>query len=350
MTRKILFLYTELAAYFLACIRELKNRNTNVHIVRYAVNKEAPFSFDETGNLHFYDRNNYDEKQLIELAKKIKPDAILCCGWIDRAYLRVAKQWHRKIPTILLSDNQWIGTLKQHIAAKLSPFYLLNRFTHIWIPGKPQYRYALKLGFRNDNILTGFYSADFEHFHRIFKNTLEEKKNNFPQRFIFIGRYIQAKAVFDLWNAFIQLQNEHPNNWELWCIGTGELFDKRKLHDKIKHFGFIQPVDMINYLKKCGVFILPSCFEPWGVVVHEMAAAGFPMICSDKVGAASQFLIPDSNGYIFSSGEVGQLKACMQQFVDTGEDKILNMGKKSVALAQKITPQIWADTLMRIFE
>lgn len=350
MTRKILFLYSELAAYFLACIRELKNRNTEVHIVRYAVNKEAPFAFDETGNVHFYERDKYDEKQLTDLSKQIAPDALLCCGWIDRAYLRVAKFWYRKIPTILLVDNQWQGTWKQYIAGMLSPLYLLNRFSHIWIPGKPQYRYAIKLGFQPDNILTGFYSADFEHFYQIFRNTFDEKKNNFPRRFIYIGRYIRSKAIFDLWNAFIQLQNEYPNEWELWCIGTGELYDKRIQHPAIKHFGFIQPADMQNYLKQCSVFILPSSFEPWGVVVHEMAAAGFPLICSDKVGAASQFLSNNSNGFIFHSGDVVQLKECMRKSIEADINKMLEMSNKSVELAKKITPRIWTDTLWRILK
>ena len=41
----ILFLYTEIANYFLACVKEL-HKSADVAIVRWAVNEEAPFSFE----------------------------------------------------------------------------------------------------------------------------------------------------------------------------------------------------------------------------------------------------------------------------------------------------------------
>lgn len=46
---------------------------------------------------------------------------------------------------------------------------------------------------------------------------------------------------------------------------------------------------MTNLMKQCGVFILPSRIEPWGVVVHEFSAAGFPLLLSDQVGSAESF-------------------------------------------------------------
>ena len=54
----------------------------------------------------------------------------------------------------------------------------------------------------------------------LFDNYNKLKKNNNPKRFLFVGRYIKRKGILDLWNSFVQLNNEVSNNWELWCVGT----------------------------------------------------------------------------------------------------------------------------------
>ncbi len=44
------------------------------------------------------------------------------------------------------------------------------------------------------------------------------------------------------------------------------------------------------------VFALLSRREPWGVVVNEAAAAGLPLVLSDRVGAGADLLLPGENG------------------------------------------------------
>ena len=81
--KKVLFLYSELAGYFLSCIKSLIgicdaiNQNIEVHIIKYPVNKEAPFQFSEIERTFFYDRNDYTIKQLLKLAQTIQPDSII---------------------------------------------------------------------------------------------------------------------------------------------------------------------------------------------------------------------------------------------------------------------------------
>ena len=47
---KIVFLYSEVAGYFLACAKELAN-SAEVLIVRWPVNSEAPFQFEDIEGL-----------------------------------------------------------------------------------------------------------------------------------------------------------------------------------------------------------------------------------------------------------------------------------------------------------
>ena len=45
MRPKIVFLYSEIAGYFLACVKAL-SKEADVMVVRRRVNKEAPFEFN----------------------------------------------------------------------------------------------------------------------------------------------------------------------------------------------------------------------------------------------------------------------------------------------------------------
>jgi glycosyltransferase involved in cell wall biosynthesis len=345
--QKILFLYTEIAGYLLSSVNALiENYAVEVHIVRWPVQQEAPFEFADNSKIKLYQRQAYDNSGLLELAGQLDPDIIICSGWVDKGYLNVVSKFKGKIPTVLTLDNHWLGSAKQQVARVLSPFVLKSKFSHAWVPGTPQVAYAKKLGFKK--ISTGFYSADVTVFESYYNANREAKKAAFPHRFIYIGRYLDFKGIFDMWEAFLRLQGEQENDWEFWCLGTGDDYAKRVEHPKIKHFGFVQPSEIGQYIEQTGVFVLPSHKEPWAVTVHEFAAAGFPLICSDKVGAVDRFMDEGKNGYVHRAGNQEELFQAMKNMVNKTDEELLEMGAKSVALAHSITPKSWADTLMKM--
>jgi glycosyltransferase involved in cell wall biosynthesis len=352
---KILFFYTELAGYVMSCFEEL-TKYAEVHVVHWPINPEAPFNFNEIPGCSFYNRKEYDNNSLLKLTSKIFGDrtsniehrtsAIFCSGWVDNGYLEVCKHYFGFIPTVLTLDNHWNGSLKQHILSLISPFYLKQIFSNVWVPGTPQKQYALKLGYKEQAVKTGFYSANTFAFGQIYEKYKEQKRSCFPQRFIYAGRYIETKGIFTLWEAFIEASETLKSNWELWCLGAGALYDNRIEHPKIKHFGFVQPAEMESFLRDTGVFVLPSNFDPWGVVVQEFAAAGFPLLCSDKVGAASMFLKNGQNGYIFKAGDKESLKKQFLAIMQMDNLELTRMGELSHELGQQVTPATWAETVL----
>lgn len=342
---KFVFLYTEIAEYFLACCKEL-SKHGQIHIIRWPINKEAPFQFQENQQLHIYSKSDYTSEQLKQLVQSINPDVIVCSGWIDKEYLKITKDYFKKIPTIMTCDTHWNGSLKQRLATIISRFTLLNIFSHAWVPGQIQKQYVLNLGFKEKNIQTNFYSCDLSHFENIYQSQKAEKENHFPKRFLYVGRYYDFKGIKELWQAFIELQTEQPNEWELWCLGTGDVEPVE--HPKIKHFGFVQPKDLANYTSQTGVFVLPSRFEPWGVVVHEYAASGFPLLLSNAVGAKEQFLQEGKNGFEFKSESVNDIKMALNKIINTPDLKLIEMSIYSNNTSKIISPKTWADKLLEM--
>jgi len=344
---RLLFLYTELAGYFIACLKKLSELyDIEIYEIHWPVNKEAPFNFDFNGNVSFYGKEEFPNALLLEKVETISPDFIYCSGWVDKEYLSIAKKFKKKIPVVIGLDTQWTGSLKQYIACVLSRITLLKIFTHCWVPGVKQKRYALNLGFHNNQILDDYYSADVDFFMNLGNKYVSAKQTNYPHRFIYAARYYKFKGINDLCRAFISFQNEQENGWELWCIGTGT--EPPVQHPKIKHMGFIQPENFAPIIENGGVFILPSHFEPWGVVLHEFASAGFPLIASDVVGGIESFLEDGVNGFIFKSGDREDLKGVLKKITLLSNKELLKMGAKSRKKALTVTPEKWAKTLMSI--
>lgn len=345
--KQILILYSELAEYALACLRELGKQGCEIHLVAWPVNPEAPFHFDAASFASFENRKHHGSASLLAHAKKIRPDMIVCSGWMDKAYVEVSKAFCNTIPVVLTMDNKWEGRLKQRIATIISPFTIRRSFNRAWVPGKPQKIYAGKLGFPEQHIYTGFYSADTSHFDRVHEEISPLKKAAFPKKLLYMGRYVKHKGIFDLWQAFSELSAEFPE-WELHCCGTGDQWESRMQHPKIFHHGFVQPKDLQPILQQTGIYILPSHEEPWGVSLHEMAVAGFPLIASEQVGASEVFLQHGVNGYHFEPGNVPQLKESMKKLMSVPVGKLLEMGSKSHQLGMQVAPWRWSETAMRI--
>jgi len=145
-----------------------------------------------------------------------------------------------------------------------------------------------------------------------------------------------------LWEAFISLNKDNPK-WELHCVGTGDGFDSKVEHPNIFHHGFLQPSELEPLIKDATAFVIPSLFEPWGVVLHEMAAAGLPLITSDAVGAAKTFVKDGVNGWTYSSSNKLELVNRIEQLYSLSDEELFNMGGESHRISKSISPDVWAE-------
>jgi len=336
MKKRIVFLYTELAEYIKACMDELAKEDIEVHVFYYPINPEAPFNFDfESSGCEFYLRTEFTRSELLNKIKNINPQAIVCSGWIDKDYVSICRELRPQIRTIVALDNQLEGGLKPRLARERAKRLFKPAFDYAWVPGIPQVRYAEKIGFRPDEIQTGFYTVDVEKWSRVNGNNLN---GDFPKRFVFVGRYMEFKGVLELWEAFSQIDTK---GWELYCAGNGDLYPTRRIYKGIHHVGFVQPIDLGKFVAQGGVFILPSHKEPWGVVVHEFAAAGYPIICTENVGAASAFLKDGINGYLIKSNDISELKKAMSKIIRMTDEDLRVMGRESERFARQVDIDGW---------
>lgn len=337
--KRILFLYTELADYTVFALESL-SKDAQVFVVHYNVNSDAPFQLNVSEHITSKARNTFTASSLLKWIQDINPDLLICSGWTDRKYITAVRRWNNPQRCVLTMDTVWNGHPRQWLACVISRFTICRWFSKLWVPGELQKKYAQKLGFTT--IATGFYCCR----HTLFlplaqKRFINSKKNK--KILLYVGRYDAQKGISRLWNEFTDLHHQGAQNWELWCAGTGPVYPLQ--HPAVKHFGFVQPERLLNFILEADAFILPSTFEPWGVVVHEMACSGLPLILSSAVGAAERFLISEKNGFIFESNAAHSLKQALTKLFKLEPNMLYHMGQKSHELAQQITINQWMNTL-----
>lgn len=80
-----------------------------------------------------------------------------------------------------------------------------------------------------------------------------------------------------------------------------------KIIDKCFFVGFRQMDEHIGLLSISDIVVVPSYYDPWGLVVHEGMLMAKPVIASDRVGAAIDRIEHEKNGFIFPAGDLYKL-------------------------------------------
>jgi glycosyltransferase involved in cell wall biosynthesis len=110
--------------------------------------------------------------------------------------------------------------------------------------------------------------------------------------------------------------------WKYVIAGIGPLEKElqalagEELGKTIHFVGFQQPTENLALMAQAKMLLLPSRYEPHGIVVAEALAAGTPVMASDVVGAAYDLVNRGVSGLIFRSGDEGDLAAKLRSVTE----------------------------------
>jgi glycosyltransferase involved in cell wall biosynthesis len=148
---------------------------------------------------------------------------------------------------------------------------------------------------------------------------------------MYLGQFILRKGVDILIEALGELKDL---NWVLNVVGDGPC--KSQYLESVQRLGMAERVkflpNMANHLAmelvaESDLFVLPSRFDGWGVVVNEALLRGVPVVCSDRCGALD--LLEESwRGETFPAGSVEGLRKVLHRRIA--------QGKRTPALTRRI--------------
>jgi glycosyltransferase involved in cell wall biosynthesis len=157
---------------------------------------------------------------------------------------------------------------------------------------------------------------------------------------------VDTKGVDVLAAAYRGYRAKSTHPWPLVVAGIGPMDAELSAIDGVDLRGFVPPKDLPGVMADSGCLILPSRFEPWGVVVQEAAASGQAVICTSVCGAASRLVLDGYNGRVVAPDRPDQLTAAMLWVANADPEHRVAMSRRSVELAKQYTPQRWAEHLV----
>ncbi|HEY9679185.1 MAG TPA: glycosyltransferase family 4 protein [Drouetiella sp.] len=160
-----------------------------------------------------------------------------------------------------------------------------------------------------------------------------------PKKFVFgVGRLVENKGFDDLIAAYDKLRAVVPDV-DLVIAGAGPYADKlkelcvdRNLNDRVHFVGRQDRASVSDLFSKCLFFVLPSHFEPFGIVCLESMRAGKAVIASD-IGGPPEFIKNNETGLLFEPRSIESLFEKMLALCS--DDKLREtLGKNAKAMSK----------------
>jgi len=287
-----------------------------------------------------------DEDQILAGFGRFRPHAVLIVSWDVGAYRRVARTFRGQALRILCMDNPWLGTAKQWAGRAVAPWVIRPVYDAAFLPGERQAAFARRLGFDDDRIFEGLYCCDYDRFAAVRPAAGVPK----ARAFVFSGRLVKEKGVDVLADAYRVYRRAVPEPWPLVVAGTGPLAPLVADITGVEMLGFVPPPQLPSTFARASCLLLPSRFEPWGVVVHEAAAAGLAVICTAACGASTRFVDDGRNGCVVPTEDPEALAGAMVCLTGASDDQLDTMARASIDLASVLTPSRWATNLTERLE
>ena len=288
------------------------------------------------------------------------PDVILCGGYNYVASWQ-ALSWARQHDTPFLL---WSESNAQDLRSGLAPVeFLKKRFIRrcdgFVVPGKSALEYLLLHNVDEKSIFIAPNAVDNEFLaiaaRRARESAAKEREElSLPKRFfLFTGRLVRDKGVFELLSAYARLEESLRKQIALVFVGDGPARQSLEAEaatispGTIKFAGFAQRETLAIYYALADMLILPTYTDTWGLVVNEGMACGLPVILSRVAGCAPDLLKENWNGLLISPRDVPSLASAMQNLA-CHPGLCAEMGINSAQHISGYSPQEWANGIMRM--
>ncbi len=268
------------------------------------------------------------EKQAI----KLKPDIILAHNYRHihtKKALKVAKKINAKCFLITHAPFVKNRSFLPKIIIKLKDFFNnLNKFDKVVTISKWEIPILLKLGCKKSKIVHIPNSIPNEFF--------TQKKAKQQKKILYLGRIHPRKDLATLMKGFKNSNLE--KDYELEIVGLKEEnYYKQLLNLKNNlnlNVTFTEPIfDLREKIKKfdsAEIMVLPSRFEPFGIVFLESMARGKITIASNTQGA-KELIQNEKEGFIFEVGDYIKLREILNNVAGKKLDTI----KKQAIISTK---------------
>jgi glycosyltransferase involved in cell wall biosynthesis len=231
-----------------------------------------------------------------------------------------------------LALKRFFFSFMRHFVRAVLPISTRNRdyWTHYLGPGFPSFLvpYAVNNAYFRQAATAASYSRE----------EFRTQLNLDPGRpiLLYASKLMERKRCIDLIHAFLGIKpGMNGKRPYLLIVGDGserpecEATARGAGESNVRFLGFQNQSQLARFFDLCDVFVLPSVYEPFGLIVNEVMNAAKPIIVSDEVGCQPDLIADGVNGRVFPARNVEALRAAIESVLeDAGERQ--KMGRRSL--------------------
>jgi glycosyltransferase involved in cell wall biosynthesis len=150
------------------------------------------------------------------------------------------------------------------------------------------------------------------------ERSYERNIKNRPLKVLFVGKLSQQKGIADLIEAVENLGSKV----ELTLVGRKAVHDCPALNAAVEKHRWIPSIPneaVIKLMREHDVFVFPSLFDGFGMVVTEAMSQGTPVIASDRC-AGPDLIRHGENGWLVEAGAPRMIQNILEHLIEHPEE------------------------------
>jgi glycosyltransferase involved in cell wall biosynthesis len=276
-------------------------------------------------------------KSLLSALERIRPDIVAVQEFSTFCVFAIVWSILRRKPFVLMTDvgdNYGLPYPALSMSQKLLHRWVMNRASGIMALAPDAERRANR---RGKPCLLAPHAIDTS----FYKPREWSRNTHDPVVLMTAGNFIYRKGHDLLLKALAMANRQETicNRWRLKCYGSGETKELLKLADElgITHLlelhSFVGEAELALAYQEADAFVLASRKETYGVVVHEAAASGLPLIISKHVGAMDTLAKEGENAFCIDPDDTATFAAVLEKVISDSELRN-RFGQRSRAIAE----------------
>jgi glycosyltransferase involved in cell wall biosynthesis len=279
------------------------------------------------------------------------PDIVLCGGYSYVASWQALAWAHRNsVPLILWVESTARDQRRGYAGVERLKKRFIGSSDAFVVPGTSSANYLKTFGVSAEKIFYAPNAVNTSFFSRQSLRRRDLDSRLPPAYFLFVGRLVPEKGVFDLFAAYEKIAPDVRERFGLVVAGNGSARQPleewaRKIHPGLIVFtGFQHQEDLLRLYANAHALVFPTHSDAWGLVVNEAVACGLPIVATSAAGCVADLVEDGWNGLVTESGNVDQIAHAMERLARNQQMRD-SMSLNSLERSRAFSPEACAAGL-----
>lgn len=194
-------------------------------------------------------------------------------------------------------------------------------------------------------------------------DNIEKKPSDSKIRILFLGRLESRKGIDILLEVIPSLLAKHNNlvfeiagNDKIEENGTtykdaflNKFSNNNEILNAVNFYGEVSEKEKNDLFNNCDIFVAPSRYESFELVILEAMRSGKPVICSN-CGGMKEVVTDGSTGYLINPGDSNDLEQKLLKLIKNEYDRIRFGKNGKMIFNEKFTSDVFAENSLNLYK